>query len=180
MREFYWNEGKYPWSFFSWPDSLPATCVPIVGIRCGIASPSLMETFCFRVSHRVTPQRGRASFRSCRWRFRTGDFRIVARHPPEPLRQEWILESRNNLYCYFPVSRPTNSRGTFGSTPTLSKVCKSTVHIGDKNANSLQTLDLPHDCQCARLRKNRVLKNREIDICSTVNLNARIWGSFNL
>lgn len=122
---------------------LPAACVPIVGIRRGIASPGLVKTFRFRISHRVSLRaalrRGRyAAFWSCRGRFRVGGFCLVVRCPSEPLRQEWILGSRNSLRAYFPVLYPSNPERR-DIEFSLGKFVSPAVRVGDKNIDSLQT-----------------------------------------
>lgn len=121
---------------------LPAACVPIVGIRRGIASPGLVKTFCFRVSHSVSLgvalRRGRyAAFWSCRRRFRAGGFRLVVRCPSESLRQKWILGSKNSWRAYFSVLYPTNPEGR-DIVFSLAKFVSPAVRVGNKNVDSLQ------------------------------------------
>lgn len=89
------NIQEFTFFFLSTITHLPAAYVPIVGIWRRIASPSLVKTFRFRISHRVTLRRGRyAAFWSCRRRFRTG---IIVYRPSDPFRQKWILKNRNRV-----------------------------------------------------------------------------------
>jgi len=113
--------------------------MPIVGIRRGIASPGLVKTFCFRISHRVIARRGRyaIAFWSCRRQFRDG---VIVRYPSEPLRQKWILRSKNSLRAYFSVLYPSNPEGSRDIEFSL-------VKFGDKNVTLFQMTGLLSESQ---------------------------------
>lgn len=144
----------------------PAAYVPIVGIRRRIASPSLVKTFRFRISHRVALRRGRyAAFWSCRRRFRAG---IVVYRPSDPLRQKWILKNRNEIRSrHFSVLCLSNPRGWDVEYSLANRSCTSIKMQIRFNRSSGRVSMRMND----RGRKNHLDKSWKVD--SIVNFECK-------